>query len=266
MTFQGHTIVVTGGGGGIGRHMTLGLLARGARVAILDVRQEGLDETVGLAGAGGRLSSHLVDVSDRSGVLGAADQVLAEHGSIDGVIHNAGVIQPFARFLDLDDAAIDKVVAVNLFGTIHMASAFLPHLVTRPEARFAAVSSAASFLPLAGQSVYGATKAAVKLLMEGLATELAETGVRVSVVLPGSVATDIAANSGVDMGSRFESDSSRSTAITAQDAARIALDGIEARRPLVLIGRDARFLSVASRVAPGLVTRVVSKRLTDMLP
>jgi NAD(P)-dependent dehydrogenase (short-subunit alcohol dehydrogenase family) len=134
MTFRDRAVVVTGGGGGIGRHLVFGLLERGARVAALDVRQEGLDETADLAAAGDRLSTHTVDVSNRDGVQGAPEQVLARHGSIDGVIHNAGIIQPFVRFVDLDYEAIDKVVAVNLYGTIHMAKAFLPHLVTRPEA------------------------------------------------------------------------------------------------------------------------------------
>lgn len=266
MTFRDRAIVVTGGGGGIGREMVLDLLDRGARVAALDIRQEGLDETVGLALAGGRLSTHSVDVSDRAAVQDAAEQVLAEHGPIDGAIHNAGIIQPFARFIDLDDNAIDKVIAVNLHGTIHMARAFLPHLVTRTEARFAVVSSAACFVPLAGQGVYGATKGAIKLLAEGLWAELIGTGVSVSVVFPGSVATEIASNSGVDMGSRFESDSSRASATSAQDAARIALDGIEDRRLHVLVGRDARLLTLASRITPKLATRLIAKRLTALLP
>ncbi|APX32022.1 hypothetical protein BH708_03950 [Brachybacterium sp. P6-10-X1] len=266
MTFRDQVVVVTGGGGGIGRAMVLDLLGCGAQVAALDIRQDGLEEITNLAAAGGRLSTHAVDVSDRAGVQGVAEQVLARHGSIDGVIHNAGIIQPFARFVDLDYEAIDKVVAVNMYGTVHVAKAFLPHLMTRPEARFAVVSSAASFLPLTGQGIYGATKAAVKLFTEGLRAELSETGVSVSVVIPGSVATDIASNSGVDMGSRFESDSRRSSATTAEAAARIALDGIEARRMHVLVGRDAGLLNFASRIAPKLTTRLVAKRLNQLLP
>lgn len=242
-----------GGGGGIGRHLVLGLLERDARAAAPGPR-ESLDETARLAAAG--LSIQAVDVSDKAAVRDKAAQVLARHGSIDGVIHNAGIIQAFGRFVDLDNEAIDKVVAVNLYGALHVAKAFLLHLVTRPEARFAVVSSAASFLPLAGQGVDGAMKAAVKLLTEALWAELSETGASVSVVIPTSVATDIASNSGVDTGSRSESDNSRSAATTAKTAAQIALGGIDSRRLHLLVGHGARLLKLTSRVATRLATPV----------
>ena len=120
-------------------------------------------------------------------------------------------------------------------------------------------------LDAVGQSVYGATKASIKLLTEALYAELSETAVSVTVVFPGSGATDIASNS-VDMGSRFDSDSSRSSATAAHDAAHIALDGIERRRRHVLIGRDARLLNLASRIAPKLSAHLLYKQMKRLLP
>lgn len=266
MNVQDKVVVVTGGGSGIGRQLVLGLLERGARVAALDIGQKGLDETSELSAAVDRLSIHVVDVSNRDAVQELPERVIATHGSVDGVIHNAGIIQPFVRFVDLDDAAIARVIDVNLYGTIHMAKAFVPHLLTRPEAHLAIVSSAACFLPLAGQAIYGATKASVKLLTEGLYTELLETNVTVSAVFPGSVATDIASNSGVDMGERFESDGRRSQATTAEDAARIILDGVEKGRLHIYVGRDARLLNLANRVAPKLATHLIYKQMKKLLP
>ena len=266
MNLTDKVIVVSGGGSGIGRHLVLGLLERGARVAALDLNQQSLDETARLAAADERLSTHLVDVSDRDAVQRSPERVIATHGAVDGVIHNAGIIQPFVRFADLDYAAITKVIDVNLYGTIHMAKAFVPHLLTRPEAHLAIVSSAACFLPLAGQSVYGATKSSVKLLTEGLYAELLDTKVSVSAVFPGSVATSIAVNSGVDMGERFESGSKRTQTTTAADAARIILDGIAKGRLHIYVGRDARLMNLAHRVAPRLATHLIDKQLKALLP
>ena len=266
MIIRGKVVVVTGGGSGLGRQLVLGLLERGARVAALDIRHESLAETSRQSSAGDSLSTHVLDVSDREAVLRVPEQVINRHGAVDGVIHNAGLIQPFVRFVDLDYPAIERVVNVNLYGTIHIAKAFLPYLTARPEASFAVVSSAGGFLPLAGQGIYGATKASVKLLTEGLSSELSGTSVNVSVVFPGSVNTEIAANSGVDMGERFESSTRSSPGTRAEDAARIILDGIEDRRLHIYVGRDARLLNLASRVAPRLATRLIYKRLSDLLP
>ena len=103
------------------------------------------------------------------------------------------------RLNDLDYAAIDRVFDVNWRGTLYMTKTFLPLLLARPEAHIVNVSSMGGFLPVPGQTIYGASKAAVKLLTEGLHSELAGTNVRVTVVFPGAVATNITANSGVDI-------------------------------------------------------------------
>jgi NAD(P)-dependent dehydrogenase (short-subunit alcohol dehydrogenase family) len=105
--------------------------------------------------------------SARSAAEALPEQVLARFGVVDGLINNAGIIQPFSRLNDLDYAAIDRVLNVNLYGTIFVTKAFLPHLLNRPEAHIANLSSMGGFVPVPGQTIYCAAKAAVKLMSEG---------------------------------------------------------------------------------------------------
>ena len=118
---------------------------------------------------------------------------------MDGLVHCAGIIQPFVRLKDLDDAAIERVFNVNWWGTLDLTRAFLPVLLERPEGHIVNTSSMGGFLPVPGQTIYGASKAAVKLLTEGLHAECQGTNVHVTVVFPGAVATNITTNSGVDI-------------------------------------------------------------------
>ena len=99
--------------------MAVASLRRGARVAAVGIRQVGLDETVELAGAGDRLATFQVDITDRAAVEALPDQVVNFLGDVDGLINVAGIIQPFVRLVDLDHAAIERVVNVNLYGTLH---------------------------------------------------------------------------------------------------------------------------------------------------
>ena len=121
------------------------------------------------------------------------------HGRVDGLVNVAGIIQPFVTFADLDYPQMEKVLAVNLWGVIHTCKAFLPHLVVRREACIVNVSSMGALAPVPGQTMYGASKAAVKLFTEGLYSELRDTTVAVTVVFPGGVDTGIAQHSGVSV-------------------------------------------------------------------
>src|SRR5690606_9821718 len=127
----------------------------------------------------------VVDITDRDAVQDLVPQVERAHGTVDGIINNAGIIQPFVPVAELSYPDIERVLNVNLMGTIHMVKAFLPVLLARPEGYIANVSSMGGFFPFPGQSMYGASKAAVKLLTEGLYAELLETDVHVSVIMPG---------------------------------------------------------------------------------
>lgn len=267
MKVRGKVIVVTGGGSGIGRQLVLELLSRGAQVAAADIRPENLDETKRLADAGESLATYISDVTERDAVEALSAQVVDTFGGVDGYISNAGIIQPFVKLNDLDYPSIERVIDVNLYGTIHMAKAFLPHLLTRPVAHSANVSSMGGFFPFPGQTVYGAAKAGVKLLTEGLYTELLETNVAVSCIMPGAVATDIASNSGVQIeASQSSAEESRMPTTSSMEAAGIILDGIESDDLHIYVGRDSRMMNLASRVAPKQAARYIYRQMKDMLP
>jgi len=267
MKVDGTVWVVTGGGSGMGRELVLELLRRGARVAAVDVRAETLQQTADLAAAGGRLSVHCVDITDRDATRLLVDDVVAEHGSVDGLINNAGIIQPFVPVAQMQDRDIERVLAVNLYGTITMVRAFLPALLERPEAHLANVSSMGGFFPFPGQTIYGASKAAVKLLTEGLYAELLDTNVHVSVIMPGAVATNITENSGVAApgGATAAASSAASRTTKADAAARIILDGIERNRLHIYIGRDSQLMSLAIRIAPRRAIGIVQKQMKKLL-
>jgi NAD(P)-dependent dehydrogenase (short-subunit alcohol dehydrogenase family) len=142
-------IVITGAGSGIGRELTLQLLSKGATIAGVDLNQASLEETSSLAGhLSSQLQRFVVNVADRAAVEGLPAEIIACFGSVDGIINNAGIIQPFAKLNNLDYSIIERVFNVNLFGTLFMTKAFLPHLLQRPEAHIVNLSSMGSFLPV----------------------------------------------------------------------------------------------------------------------
>lgn len=265
MRVRNKVIVVTGGGHGIGRALVLELLLREARVAAVDIDAAALEETATLAGARAKqLSTHVADVADREAVAALPAQIIARHGVVDGLINNAGIIQPFVSLLALEEAAIERVMRVNFYGTLAMTRAFLPHLLTRPTAHLINISSMGGFLPVPGQTIYGASKAAVKLLTEGLYAELLDSNVRVSVVFPGAVGTDIAAHSGVAIvGQARRRQMAR--VLSPARAAQIILDGVERNRFRILVGPDARLMDRLYRFSPERAVRLIERRMRDLL-
>jgi short-subunit dehydrogenase len=267
MRAEGKTLVVTGGGSGIGQALVLELLSRGARVAALDIREPGLTATADLAGPNrDRLSTHVADISDRTAVQALPAAVIAAHGQVDGLINCAGIIQPFVRFNELGYEAIDRIVNVNLYGTINMTKAFLPHLLERPGAHIVNVSSMGGFVPVPGQTMYGATKAAVMLLTEGLHSELVDSCVRVTVVFPGAVATNISKNSGVEAPSGAAADKMAAKITQPDAAAKMIVDGMEHDARRVTVGPDARLMDRLSRLSPQWAATLIYKQMRRFLP
>ena len=269
MKVQNKTIVVTGGGNGIGRELVLNLLSKGARVAAVDIKESALQETVGLARDNkNKLSTHVVNITHKDAVAALPEQVISKHGGVDGIINNAGIIQPFVRVNDLDYAAIERVMNVNFYGTLYMTKAFLPHLLERPEAHITNVSSVGGFLPVPGQTIYGAAKAAVKLFTEGLHSELSNTNVRVSVVFPGAIDTNIAENSGVGHTLNAGSGNGQSSIkpLAPGKAAQIIIDGMEKDHYQILVGRDSAFMDFIYRVNSKHAAKFISKLMQSLLP
>lgn len=263
----GRVFVVTGAGSGMGREVALELLRRGGRVAAVDINETTLAETIALAGSrAGSIAPFTVNVTDRPTVEALPAAVVAHFGSVDGLVNCAGIIQPFVRLADLDYAAIDRVFDVNWRGTLYMTKAFLPLLLRRPRAHIVNVSSMGGFIPVPGQTIYGASKAAVKLLTEALHSELRHTKVHVTVVFPGAVATNIAANSGVAIAAGAGTEQRQRSILAADRAARIILDGMERNEFRILVGSDAKMLDRLYRLHPRRAAAFLAGKMGDLLP
>jgi len=268
MLVKDKIFVVTGAGSGIGKELVLTLLEKGAKVAAVDMRKESLEELSKLVGEkSNHLTAHILDITDQTAVEDLPKDVIAKQGNIDAIINNAGIIQPFVKVNDLNYEAIDKVMKVNFYGTLYMTKAFLPFLLERPEAHIANVSSMGGFLPVPGQSVYGASKAAVKLLTEGLYAELADTNVGVSVVFPGATNTNITKNSGIKIPeqSKDSSQNQNFPMLPAKEAAKIIIDGIEKNKLQIFTGKDSKMMNFLYRISPTFATNFIAKQMKSLL-
>ncbi len=266
MKVANKVVLVTGAGSGMGRELTLELVRRGAKVAAVDLRPEGLLETERLAAAlGGTVANFTLDVSDAQAVEALPAQVEKALGAVDGVINNAGIIQPFVKVNDLDMADVDRVMNVNFTGPLRLMKAFLPGLLTRPEAHILNVASMGAYAPVPGQSVYGASKAALKLLTEGMRSELMDTNVSVTIAFPGAVATNITANSGIEVPGGASEQESKFKAMPANEAAKIMVDAFEAGKPRVTVGKDATFMDRMSRLTPVGAANLIYKQMKSLL-
>ncbi len=265
MKVHGKVIVVTGAGSGMGRELTLELARRGSIVAAVDMRGETLKETKKLAEAiGGKVSTHILDVSDLIAVAALPASVKKEHGAVDALINNAGIIQPFVKVNELTMDQARKVMEVNFYGPLALVKAFLPSLLKRPEAHILNVSSMGAYAPVPGQCVYGASKAAIKLLTEGLHSELMESQVGVTIVFPGAIATNIAANSGMVMDAA-DADSSKFKTTPAPLAAKLMVDAIESNTARLCIGSDAKLMDKLSRLNPVFAAKLIYNQMKSLL-
>ena len=191
MQIPAKVFVVTGAGNGIGREVALQLLGRGAKVAAVDLSEEGLATTREAAASyGDRLSTYALSVADRPAVEALPAAVMAAHGQVDGVLNIAGIIQRFVHVEDLSFEEIERVMNVNFYGTLNMDKVFLPLLKQRPEAVLLNVSSMGGLVPVPGQGAYGASKAAMNSMSQSLAVALAPHNIFVGVVAPGFVETE----------------------------------------------------------------------------
>ncbi len=265
MLVKDKVIVVTGGGNGVGRELVLQLLAKSASVAAVDINEAFLAETVKLAGdLASRLSTHVLNITDQKTVAALPEKIIARHGQVDGIINNAGIIQPFVKLNDLQYEAIERVMNVNFYGALYMVKAFLPHLLLRPVAHITNISSMGGFLPVPGQTIYGASKAAVKLMTEGLYAELLSTNVRVTVVFPGALSTNISGNSGLKVDpSMVEKTTIKMMA--PREAARIIIDAIEKDLYNVKVGQDSKMMDFFYRLNPKNAANLIYKQMKSLL-
>lgn len=263
MKIANKVVLVTGAGSGMGRQLTIELVKRGAKVAAIDLRAETLAETAMLAK--GEVEIFVADITDAEKVAGLPGLIEKRFGSIDAIVNNAGIIQPFVKINDLTLEQAARVMAVNFTGPLMLTKAFLPALLKRPEAHILNVSSMGAYAPVPGQSVYGASKAAIKLFTEGLRSELLDTKIGVTIVFPGAINTNIAQNSGMTISAGDDAAASKFKMTDASVAAKAMIDAIEHNKPRITIGSDARMMDLLSRLNPVMAANIIYKQMASLL-
>ncbi len=253
-------VVITGAASGIGRALAIRLAREPiAGIAISDVNEKDLAETEKLINNPNlKVTAHLVDVADESEMRRFAEEVVENHGRVTHIINNAGVaLGGTLKDVSLDD--IRWLMNINFWGVIHGTKIFLPHLEREKSAHIVNFSSIFGIIAPPGNAAYSASKFAVRGFTEALRHELEGTNIAVSVVHPGGVKTNIANNAKIGEGvalstqelrERKEKMNRNLSRTTPEQAAEIIVKGIKNRNPRILIGADARLLSLIGRFFP----------------
>jgi short-subunit dehydrogenase len=256
-TFTGKTCVITGAASGIGAALTANLARRGTVLVLVDKDADGLAavaERAGRAGAAA-VDTYVIDLSDGGDRLDLAAEVADRHGAADLLINNAGVALA-GTFEQVSMKDFDWLMEINLHAVIRMTKAFLPQLLSRPGSHVVNLSSLFGLIAPATQVAYATSKFGVRGFSEALRHELAGR-VGVTVVHPGGIKTNIAANariSGADPDGELAEQARRFAAaaltMPPEEAAREIVDAIHRRRPRLVITREAKGADLLARLTP----------------
>ncbi len=188
MQIAGNTILITGGGSGIGRGLAEALHREGNQVIIAGRRQGALDETTK---ANPGMASMRLDVEDKDAVARFATEVVEKFPQLNVVVNNAGIMKPENLQGPLDERTVEATVGINLLGPIRLTAALLPHLFRQPKATVITVSSGLAFVPLVLTPTYCATKAGIHSWSQSLRFQLKNTPVEVIEIVPPYVQTEL---------------------------------------------------------------------------
>jgi short-subunit dehydrogenase len=273
---RGAAAAITGAASGIGRALALELAARGCDLALADRDEAGLQavaaefaKACSQQAVSPKVSIHRVDVGEPGQIAEFAQAAVSAHPGLNIVVNNAGVAL-LGQFSEIDQAQMDWLMNINFWGVVHSTRAFLPHLARQREAHIVNLSSIFGIVAPPGQTAYAAAKFAVRGFSEALRHELqmAASPVKLSVVHPGGVATNIARNSrtgtGMTDNARRVQSIERFDAVaktTPKAAALRIITGIEKNQPRILIGNDARFMDLLQRLRPATYWAPMARRI-----
>ena len=246
-TFDDKVVAITGAASGIGRALAVEVARRGALLALCDVDEAGLEQTESLVRAAGchAVLTTCVDVADRDAVQGWATEVADHFGRVNAIVNNAGVSLT-GELLDLSEQDMEWIMGINFWGVVHGTRAFLPHLLASGDGHVVNLSSLFGLVSMPDQSLYNASKYAVRGMSEALREEMLVAGhpVQVSVVHPGGVRTGIARNgrfsAHTDGPATARTFDTRLARTDPEDAARVIVRGVLDHRARILVGADAR--------------------------
>ena len=189
MNITGNTILITGGGSGIGRGLAEAFHKLGNKVIIAGRRKQVLDETTA---ANPGMASIVLNIEDPADIRKVAPQLATDHPTLNAVIHNAGIMRPenlLNQHPDLADS--EAIIATNLLGPLRLTAALLPQLQKQPHAAILTVSSGLAFIPMAITPTYNATKAAIHSWSQSLRYQLKSTNIQVIEIVPPYVQTEL---------------------------------------------------------------------------
>jgi len=260
-SFERAVVMVSGGGGGLGRAIALRFAADGARVAVLDRDAQAATAVAEeIAAAGGTALGLACDVTDPAACAAAVETTLQRLGRIDVLVNNAGISHRSA-FARTEPSVIRRVIEVNLFGAIQLTHAALPQLLATRGA-IVAISSVAGFSPLIARTGYSASKHALHGFFASLRTEVAPLGVDVTLVCPAFIDTAIDRHAlGADGRQARHEKVTVGRPMTAGHVAGRILAAVARRKPLLLVGATAWQAWWVSRFAPSLYERIMARRL-----
>jgi NAD(P)-dependent dehydrogenase (short-subunit alcohol dehydrogenase family) len=267
--FGGRVAAITGAGSGIGRALAHALSRQGAHVALSDIDDPSLAQTVAQCeGLGVKVTSQHLDVADRAAVYAWSDQVVADHGTVNLVINNAGVaLGATVESVSYED--FEWLMNINFWGVVYGSKAFLPHLKQSGEGHIVNLSSVFGLISVPSQSAYNAAKFAVRGFTDSLRMELEIEGANVSVttVHPGGIKTNIARNARMDASvsdvagdpEKAVRDFERAFITSPEKAAQQILTAIRRDRRRALIGPDAKAIDLVSRLPATLYQNVLTR-------
>jgi NAD(P)-dependent dehydrogenase (short-subunit alcohol dehydrogenase family) len=255
-TLKDKVVVITGAGSGIGRALAVEVARRGSLVAVSDVDEAGLAETVELAKAAGasEVRADRLDVADRAAFAAYALAVREHFGRVNVVVNNAGVTMT-GDFEEITYDDFEWIMSINFWGVVTGTKEFLPHLIESGDGHVVNISSLFGLVSMPGQSTYNASKYAVRGFTEALREEMLvnERPVGVTCVHPGGIKTGISRNGrkvasldAEELDSLFEKKLAR---MEPSRAAEIIVNGVLGDKARVLVGLDAHLIHHAAKLA-----------------